>query len=127
MSPPEISDLPERSSSSPPPPAPDKFDAASVTQIEIGNAATRIEERKDSMRRNSRASPSQGDTGLISYLEPNRPEIAHRASETALKEASEAASEDDDGSVRGLDLRTEVGADGVPSLESLLEGMDDAL
>lgn len=75
------------------------------------------------MRRNSRASPSQGDTVLISYLEPNRPDIAHRVSETALKEASEAASEDDDddGSVHGLDLRTEVGADGVPGLESLLK------
>jgi hypothetical protein len=119
MSPPEISDMPEHASSSPPSPASDKIDAAPANDVEAENAATRIQGWKENMRSNSRGT-SQGDEVLVSYTDQARPDVAPHDSRTSQNEASEAISEDDDGSVSGLDVSTEVEADEVPSLESLL-------
>lgn len=119
MSPPEISDMLEHASSSPPASVFDKIDAAPANDVEAENAATRIQGWKENMRSNSRGT-SQGDEVLVSYTDPARPDVAPHDSRTSQNEASGAISEDDDGSVSGVDVSTEVEADGVPSLESLL-------
>jgi hypothetical protein len=59
---------------------------------EIGNQARRSRKRKKGRKR--RHGPSQGDTVLISYLDPNRPDIAQQAGQTVLNSASQSEDEE---------------------------------
>src|ERR1700722_3598977 len=61
--------------------------------LRFGNKPKRFRKRK--MNRKGKHVPSQGDTVLISYLEPNRPDIAQKAGEIVLNSASQ--SEDEEG------------------------------
>ena len=78
-------------SSSPSPESGDS-DIDLARNSEVERKAKRLRKRKKGRRRHV---PSQGDTVLLSYLEPNRPDIAQKASEAALNSASQ--SEDEEG------------------------------
>ena len=50
---------------------------------------------KGKKRRKGRTRPSQGDAVLISYLEPNRPDIAREVAQHALNSASQSEAEEE--------------------------------
>lgn len=50
---------------------------------------------KRKRRKKGRTRPSQGDAVLISYLDPNRPDIAREFAQRALNSASQSEAEDD--------------------------------
>ena len=60
----------------------------------------RQKSRKSKKRRKQRTRPSQGDTVLISYLEPNRPDIAQEVGQRALNSASQSEVDDESDSAR---------------------------
>ncbi|OJD36398.1 c2h2 type zinc finger domain-containing protein [Diplodia corticola] len=75
-----------------PPPFPPQHSAPVVTQT-VSPTTSSSRRRK----RNNRTRPSQGDTVLLSFLEPNRPDIARAAGERALNSDSDSdASEPED-------------------------------
>jgi hypothetical protein len=60
-------------------------------------ASARLSGKKNPKRkrRKGRTRPSQGDAVLISYLDPNRPDIAREFAQRALNSASQSEAEDD--------------------------------
>ncbi|GME43313.1 Zinc finger C2H2-type/integrase DNA-binding protein [Neofusicoccum parvum] len=67
-----------------PPPFPPQHSAPVVTQT-VSPTTSSSRRRK----RNNRTRPSQGDTVLLSFLDPNRPDIARAAGERALNSDSD--------------------------------------
>lgn len=67
-----------------PPPFPPQHSQPVVTQT-VSPTTSSSRRRK----RNNRTRPSQGDTVLLSFLEPNRPDIARAAGERALNSDSD--------------------------------------
>ncbi|OMP86788.1 Metallothionein expression activator [Diplodia seriata] len=75
-----------------PPPFPPQHSAPVITQTVSSNTSS-----SRRRKRNNRTRPSQGDTVLLSFLEPNRPDIARVAGERALNSDSDPdASESED-------------------------------
>jgi hypothetical protein len=73
--------------------------------------------RKGKRGKKRRHGPSQGDTVLISYLEPNRPDIAQEAGQTVLHSDSQPEDEEDDEDDEDMVVvqRTENGVQHTPS------------
>jgi hypothetical protein len=80
---------------SPPPFLPAKSSSSSPESTPPPGSAR---SKKTLRKRRKRTQPSQGDSVLISYLDPNRPDIAREAGERALNSASqsEAGGSDDE-------------------------------
>jgi hypothetical protein len=95
---------------------------------ESGNQARRFRKRKKGRKR--KHVPSQGDTVLISYLDPNRPDIAQQAGQTALNSASQSEdeeSEEDDVEDMVVVRGTENGIHHTPSKDHLQAKAEAAL
>ncbi len=86
--------VPENSSSSSASLESEESDVELASTIEA--EATVKRQRRPKKRRRQRHKPSQGDTVLISYLAPNRPDIAQQASQTVLDSRSQSEVEDDE-------------------------------
>ena len=111
--------VPENTSSSSP--SPDSGDSDIDLAKDAEEKARRFRRFKKGRRR-KRHGPSQGDTVLISYLDPNRPDIAQEAGQTVLTSASQSEDEEEEGEDvedMGVVRRTENGAHHTPS-EALL-------
>ena len=89
------------SPSTSPSPESEESDVGLASTIESETAIKRL--RRPKKRRRQRHKPSQGDTVLISYLAPNRPDIAQQASQTVLDSRSQSEVEDDEEDESGSD------------------------
>ena len=85
--------VPEITSSSSPETAEGDAAKEGDTGTEEGPRRPKKARRK---RKKQRTRPSQGDTVLISYLEPNRPDIAQQVGQTALNSASQSEAGDEE-------------------------------
>ena len=89
--------------------------------------------RKGKKARKRRHGPSQGDAVLISYLDPNRPDIAAQAGQTVLNSASQSEAEDEeeegeyDVEEMGVVRRSENGVHHTSSEAALTATAADAL
>jgi hypothetical protein len=94
-------------SSSSPSPESEESEIELARDGDIQSKPRRSRKRKKGRRRR-RHEPTQGDTVLISYLEPNRPDIAQQAGKVVLNSASQ--SEDEEGEEGEEEDVEEVGA-----------------
>lgn len=81
--------VPDSTSSSSP--SPESRGSDSDLARDFSNQPRRIKKK----RRKQRHKPSQGDTVLLTFLDPNRPDIAQDASHNALNSASQSEVEDE--------------------------------
>lgn len=84
-----------------PPPFPPQHSAPVITQT-VSPTTSSSRRRK----RNNRTRPSQGDTVLLSFLEPNRPDIARAAGERALNSDSDPEPSDSEDDTPGSPMQT---------------------
>jgi hypothetical protein len=98
----------------------EKADANMAYGAETDNKLPRPHRRTESGRRKRAGSP-QAVKLVVGNLEPNQPDIALQARQTLLESEPEPEAEDGVGVASGLDVGTESGGDGAPSLESLLK------
>ena len=104
-SPPPFTAQPSSSVSSSPEPS----DSGRLSESKESGAATKLLAKRKTRRRKGRTRPSQGDAVLISYLDPNRPDIAQQVGQHALNSASQSEYEyeDDDIEAMSIDEPTE--------------------